>query len=87
MEQITARIPFLRPDERIIGQAYLTDDEEIVFTPHSGTIEVVLVAPESGISGPWAVRIRPPRAMIKKAAPRTHDGLSSRQVSASRKRP
>jgi hypothetical protein len=67
MEQITAHIPFLRPDERIIGQAYLTGDEEIVFTPHSGTIEVVLVAPESGISGPWAVRIRPPRPMIKKA--------------------
>jgi hypothetical protein len=67
MEQITARIPFLRPDERIIGQAYLTDDEEIVFTPQSGTIDVVLIAPESGTSGPWAVRIRPPRPMIKKA--------------------
>jgi hypothetical protein len=67
MEQITAHIPFLRPDERIIGQAYLTEDEEIVFTPHSRSIEVVLVAPESGASGPWAVRIRPPRPMVKKA--------------------
>jgi hypothetical protein len=50
--RITAHIPFLRPDVRIIGQAYLTDDEEIVFTPHRGTIEVDLVAPESGTSGP-----------------------------------
>jgi hypothetical protein len=67
MEQIAAHIPFLRPDERIIGQAYLTEDEEIVFTPHSRAIEVVLVAPESGAAGPWAVRIRPPRTMVKKA--------------------
>jgi hypothetical protein len=65
MEQLTAHIPLLRPEERIIGRAYLTEDEEIVFTPHTRAIEVVLVAPESGAAGAWAVRVRPPRPMIK----------------------
>jgi hypothetical protein len=66
MEEIS-QIPFLRPDERVIGQAYLTQDQEIVFAPHSGAIEVVLVAPEPGYSGPWAVRLRPPRPAVRKA--------------------
>lgn len=67
MEQTKPNIPFLQPEDRIIGHAYLTEDEEIVFTPRSRAIEVVLVAPEPGSSGPWAVRVRAP-AMAKAAA-------------------
>ena len=58
MEKLKPDIPFLRPGEKVIGIAYLTEDQEIIFTPHSNTTEVVLVQSES--SGPWAVRIRPP---------------------------
>lgn len=57
-----------RREKRLnIGQAYLTEDEEIVFTPQSRAIEVVLVAPETGSSGAWAVRLRPPRLIARKA--------------------
>ena len=52
-------IPFLQPGEKIIGHAYVTGEGEIVFTPHSGTREVVLVEAAPGSSGPWAVRLRP----------------------------
>lgn len=67
MEETRANIPFLRAEERVIGQAYLTEDQEIVFTPHSGAIEVLLVAVASGSSGPWAVRLRPPRPLVRNA--------------------
>lgn len=67
MDQTKPDIPFLQPDERIIGHAYLTEEEEIVFTPRSRAIEVVLVAPEPGSSGPWAVRVKAP-ALAKAAA-------------------
>ena len=60
MENLKPDIPFLRPGEKVIGVAYLTEDQEIVFTPHSNTTEVVLVEVQSESSGPWAVRIRPP---------------------------
>ena len=49
-----------RSGEKVIGIAYLTEDQEIIFTPHSNTTEVVLVEVQSESSGPWAVRIRPP---------------------------
>ena len=60
METLKPNVPFLRPGEKVIGIAYLTQDEEIVFNPHSNTTEVVLVEAQSGSSGPWAVRLRPP---------------------------
>jgi hypothetical protein len=53
-------IPFLRPGEKVVGIAYLTEDEEIVFAPHHDTTLVVLVEAQPGSSGPWAVRLRPP---------------------------
>ncbi len=59
MELSELEIPFLQPGEKVIGLAYLTADGEIVFTPHANTTEVVLVEPQAGASGPWAVRRRP----------------------------
>jgi hypothetical protein len=58
MEETKPDIPVLRPGEKIIGHAYVTEDGEIVFTPHSGAREVVLVEVPAGSSGPWAVRLR-----------------------------
>lgn len=68
MDETHGNIPFLRPEERVIGQAYLTEDQEIVFTPQSGAIEVLLVAVATGSSGPWAVRLRPPRPLVRNAS-------------------
>ena len=59
MEESKLDIPILQPGEKIIGHAYVTDEGEIVFTPHSGTREVVLVEARAGSSGPWAVRFQP----------------------------
>ncbi len=60
MEQTKPDIPILQAGEKVIGVAYLTEDDEIVFAPHSGAREVVLVEPQAESSGPWAVRLRPP---------------------------
>ena len=60
MEKLKPNIPLLRPGEKVIGIAYLTQDDEIVFTPHTDTTEVVLIEASRGSSGPWAVRLRPP---------------------------
>jgi hypothetical protein len=59
LEQTKLDIPMLQPGEKIIGHAYVTDEGEIVFTPHSGAREVVLVKAPAGSSGPWAVRLQP----------------------------
>lgn len=59
LEQTKLDIPILQPGEKIIGHAYVTEEGEIVFTPHSGAKEVVLVEARAGSSGPWAVRLRP----------------------------
>lgn len=61
MEENKLDIPILQPGEKIIGHAYVTEDAEIVFTPHSGAREVVLVEAPAGSSGPWAVRLQPLR--------------------------
>ena len=53
------QIETLRPGEQVIGLAYLTDDGEIVFSPHAGAVEVVLVEPPEGSHGPWVIRRRP----------------------------
>jgi hypothetical protein len=69
MEEARVDIPFLGPEEKVVGHAYLTVDGEIVFAPHSGASEVVLVEAQSGTKGPWAVRLRPAaRAPIKSRA-------------------
>jgi hypothetical protein len=60
MDKAKPDIPFLRPGEKVIRIAYLTEEQEIIFAPHSNTTEVVLVEVQSESSGPWAVRIRPP---------------------------
>jgi hypothetical protein len=52
-------VPILQPDEKVLGVAYLTEEQEIVFEPHPGATEVVLVEPGKDCSGPWAVRQRP----------------------------
>jgi hypothetical protein len=59
MEIVDLDIPFLLPEEKVIGIAYLTHDGEVVFTSHANAMEVVLVEPQPGSSGPWAVRRRP----------------------------
>ena len=59
MRETTLDVPILQPDEKVIGVAYLTEDQEIVFEPHAGATEVVLVEPGKDCSGPWAVRQRP----------------------------
>ena len=56
----TPAIPMLQPGEKVIGSAYLTQEGEIVFTDHRDSIEVALIEPKEGSSGPWAVRLRPP---------------------------
>jgi hypothetical protein len=61
MEETRLDLPVLQPGEKIIGHAYVTEDGEIVFTPHTGAREVVLVEALPGSSGPWAVRLRPDR--------------------------
>ena len=61
-------IPVLQPGERIVGSAYLTQDGEIVFTDHRDAIEVVLVEPQAGSSGAWAVRRRPATYLRSRAA-------------------
>lgn len=63
MENVKPDVPVLRPEEKVIGLAYLTEDGEIVLSPHRNTTEVVLVEPQAGSSGPWAVRLRPARRM------------------------
>ena len=60
MEETKLDIPLLQPGGKVIGVAYLTEDDEIVFAPHTGATEVVLVEPTKDSSGPWAVRQRPP---------------------------
>ncbi len=62
MEQTKLDIPILQPGEKVIGVAYLTQDEEIIFAPHPGATEVILVEPQPDSSGPWAVRRRPAAA-------------------------
>ncbi len=71
MDKVEPNLPILRPEEKVIGTAYVTEDGEIVFTRHSNTTEVVLVAAQPGVSGPWAVRVRPAEsARPPRAAPR-----------------
>ena len=59
MESAEIEIAPLQPGEKVIGSAYITQDGEIVFSPHAGAIEVMLVEPQAGSSGPWAIRRRP----------------------------
>ena len=61
MDETKVEIPLLQSEEKVVGSAFLTQDEEVIFTPHPDTIEVVLVQPQPGSSGPWAVRRRPPK--------------------------
>jgi hypothetical protein len=68
MDETKLRLSFLGPEEKVVGYAYLTADGEIVFAPHSGATEVVLVEAQSGVIGPWAVRLRPPIQGRTKAA-------------------
>jgi hypothetical protein len=68
MEEARLNIPFLCSDEKVVGHAYLTADGEIVFAPHSGAIEVVLIKAQAGTKGPWAVRLRPPVRVRTKTA-------------------
>ena len=69
IEENRLDIPILQPGERIIGHAFVTEEGEIVFTPHSGARDVVLVEAQAGSSGPWAVRLQP--AFRARAAART----------------
>jgi hypothetical protein len=59
MEGTAIEVGLLQPGEKVIGSAYLTQDGEIVFSPHADAIEVVLIEPEAGYVGPWAIRRRP----------------------------
>ncbi len=61
MQESKLDIPVLQPGEKVLGVAYVTEDDEIIFAPHPGATEVVLVEPQSESSGPWAVRRRPPK--------------------------
>jgi len=61
MEETKLEIPLLQSGEKVIGAAFLTQDGEVIFTSHPDAIEVVLVQPQPGCSGPWAVRRRPPK--------------------------
>ncbi len=58
MEEAKLDIPILEPGEKVVGTAYITEDDEIIFEPHPGASEVVLVEPAPECSGPWAVRRR-----------------------------
>jgi hypothetical protein len=60
MEGTAIEVALLQSGEKVIGSAYLTQDGEIVFSPHADAIEVVLVEPPAGSCGPWAIRRRPP---------------------------
>jgi hypothetical protein len=60
MQEAKLDILILQPGEKVIGVAYLTPDDEIVFASYPGATEVVLVEPPEDSSGPWAVRRRPP---------------------------
>lgn len=60
MQETRPDLQILTPDEKVIGVAYITEDDEIIFTHHPGATEVILVEPQPGSSGPWAVRRRPP---------------------------
>jgi hypothetical protein len=68
MEETRLDIPFLGPEEKVVGHAYLTADGEIVFAPHSSATEVVLVEAQAGAKGPWAVRLRRPVQVRTRAA-------------------
>jgi hypothetical protein len=68
MEATNLDIPVLQPGEKVIGHAYVTEDGEIIFTPHSGAREVLLVEASSRTKGAWAVRQRPPMHAHVKAA-------------------
>jgi hypothetical protein len=59
MEEAKFDIPILQPGEKIIGHAYVTEEGEVVFSPHSGAREVVLVEARAGSSGAWGVRLQP----------------------------
>ncbi len=59
MNRAKLDIPILKPGEKVTALAYITEDDEIVFTPHAGATEVMLVEPPPDSSGPWAVRRRP----------------------------
>jgi len=54
----TRDIPVLQPGEKIVGLAYITEEDEIVFTSQPGAVGVLLVEPQAPFSGPWAVRRR-----------------------------
>ena len=60
MEATELEIPLLQPGEKVIGIAYLSQDGEIVFSPHADAVGIVLTEPPGGSSGPWAIRRRPP---------------------------
>ena len=62
-----SEIPILQPGEKVLVTAYLTQDGEIVLRYHPDSLEVVLVEPPAGASGPWAVRLRP-KARVQSAA-------------------
>jgi len=59
MQTTEMEVALLQPGEKVIGTAYLTPDGEIVFSPHPGALEVVLVEPQGESSGPWVIRRRP----------------------------
>jgi len=52
-------VQMLQPGEKIVGLAYITEDDEIIFNAQPGAAAVVLVEPRAPSSGPWAVRQRP----------------------------
>jgi len=60
MEATKIEVALLQPGENVIGSAYLTQEGEIVFSPHPDAIDVVLIEPPAGSSGPWVIRRRPP---------------------------
>jgi len=55
-------IPVLQPGEKVVGLAYITEDDEIIFSSQPGAAEIVLVEPQAPSSGPWAVRRRPEKS-------------------------
>jgi hypothetical protein len=61
-------IPVLQAEEKVIGSAYLTQDGEIVFEYCPDSLEVALVEPPEGSSGPWAVRLRPAQRAQRRGA-------------------
>ncbi len=67
MEKLELNIPVLQPGEKVLGIAYLTPDEEILFKPHHDATEVVLVEAQPGSTGPWAVRLKPPERATRRS--------------------